>query len=270
MAKKGIVVASFGTSHHDTCQITIEACENRIKECFTGYEVRRAFTSNMIRKKLRERDGVIIESLAESLKRMKAEAFTEVIIQPLHIIPGEEYNEKIVGPALAYEGQFEKISVGRPVLTTIEDYDAAVEALKKQLPKLRKSQAVVLMGHGTEHFANACYSCLQLKLADSLPNIFLGTVEGYPSLADVIKKLRAKGIREVILMPYMVVAGDHAVNDMAGDEEESWKTILEKEGFAVKTYLHGLGENIGYQEIYVDHIQDCLDGNHMTRGEDDR
>ncbi len=257
--KKGILVVSFGTSYADTRKVTIEACENRIAEHFPGYEVRRAFTSSIIRNILKDRDNILVDSPEEALTKMKEEGFTEVIVQPLHIITGEEYTE-VLETVADFEGAFEKLVVGRPILTTIDDYKAAAEALKTQLPQLKKDQAVVLMGHGTPHPANASYSCLQLVISDMMPNVFVGTVEGYPGLDDVTARLKEADIKEVTLVPYMVVAGDHAQNDMAGDEDDSWKTILKKEGFVVKTYLHGLGENPGYQQIYINHVQDCIDG----------
>lgn len=261
VAKKGILVVSFGTSYADTRKVTIEACEKKIAKSFPEYEVRRAFTSNMIIKKLKERDKIEIDNPEEALNKMKEEGFTEVIVQPLHIMPGIEY-EEVLDAVDKFEDSFEKIIVGRPVLYGIKDYKAAVEALKQQLPKkLNKDQAVVIMGHGTSHPANACYSCLQSVIDDEGLNVFVGTVEGYPDLDNVIAKLRKNKIKEVTLMPYMVVAGDHASNDMAGDEEDSWKSILKKEGFIVNVYLHGLGENAGYQDIYVQRVQDCIDGN---------
>jgi len=261
--KKGILVVSFGTSYADIRKVNIEACENNIARNFLDYEIRRAFTSNIIRRILHERDNIIIDSTEEALTKMKEEGFSEVIIQPLHIIPGEEFHEKILKTVLKFEGSFKKLVVGRPILTTIDDYRVAAEALKVQLPELKEDEAVVLMGHGTYHPANACYSCLQLVLMDTISNVFVGTVEGYPGLNDIIPKLKSKGIKEVTLMPYMLVAGDHAQNDMAGEEEDSWKSILKKEGFIVKIYSHGLGENPFYQAIFIKHICDCIIENPM-------
>lgn len=258
--KKGILVVSFGTSYADTRKLTIEACEEKIAATFPDYEVRRAFTSNIIIKKLKERDNISIDTPEEALNKMKEDGFTEVIVQPLHIMPGIEY-EEVLAAVDNFEDSFQKITVGRPILYGIEDYKVAVDALKQQLPELNKDQAVVVMGHGTTHPANACYSCLQNVLADEGLNVFVGTVEGYPDIDNVIAKLKENKIKEVTLMPYMLVAGDHASNDMAGDEEDSWKNILKKEGFIVNIYLHGLGENTAYQDIYVQRVQDCIDGN---------
>ena len=123
------------------------------------------------------------------------------------------------------------------------------------------------MGHGSTHPANASYALFQCILSDNgINNVYVGTVEGYPMLDNIIPKLKEKDIREVTLMPYMLVAGDHAINDMASDEEDSWKSQLENEGFKVNIYLHGLGENKAYQDIYVQHVRDCIDGNPLMIG----
>jgi sirohydrochlorin cobaltochelatase len=257
--KKVILVVSFGTTYQETREATIEACENRIAQSFPGYEIRRAFTSSIVRKVLRERDNVFVDDTGEALLKIKKDDFSEVIVQPLHIIPGEEYHEKILKPVREFKGQFARLAVGKPILFGHEDYMTAIEALKVQMPKLKDDQAVILMGHGSDHPANACYAMLQLILFDTLPNVFVATVEGYPELDDVIAKLKARDIREVTLMPYMLVAGDHAINDMAGDEKDSWKNILEEEGFKVGVYLHGLGENVAYQDIYAEHVRSCIE-----------
>ncbi|PAB56210.1 sirohydrochlorin cobaltochelatase [Anaeromicrobium sediminis] len=255
--KKGILVVSFGTSYENTRKANIEAVENRIKEEFEGNEVRRAFTSKMVIKKLKERDNIIVDTPYEALNRMKKDGFEEVVIQPLHIIPGIEY-EKIVSVVKEYDGQFKRIVLGRPVLYSVNDYKEAVHALKSQLPNMKEDSAVVLMGHGTYHPSNACYACLQSFFNDEKLNVYVGTVEGYPEIDHIIPKLRDKNIKEVTLMPYMLVAGDHAVNDMASNEEDSWKSLLEKDGFVVNTYLHGLGENPDYQNIYVNRVREVM------------
>lgn len=259
--KKGILVVSFGTSFFDTFKACIESTENRIKECFPEYEVRRAFTSYMILNKLKKEHNIHIDRTEEALEKMKQDGFTEVYVQPLHIMPGDEY-DKIINGVNQYKACFDKLVLGRPILYREKDYTIAVEALKTQLPQMDERQAVVLMGHGSTHPANACYVLLQSILNDNgLDNVYVGTVEGYPLLENLICKLKQKNIREVTLMPYMLVAGDHATNDMASDEEDSWKSQLEKEDIKVNIYLHGLGENKAYQDIYVQHLRDCIDGN---------
>ncbi|MTI46572.1 MAG: sirohydrochlorin cobaltochelatase [Firmicutes bacterium] len=254
--KKGILVVSFGTSYENTRKACIESVEKRIEKEFPKSEVRRAFTSNIIINKLKKRDSLIIDTPEQALNKMKNEGFDEVIIQPTHIIPGKEY-EEIVETVKAFKDSFEKVTMGRPLLTMNKDYKIAVDALKHQLPDMKENEAVLLMGHGTYHHANACYSCLQSVINDEELNLFVGTVEGYPELDDIIPKLNKANINEVTLMPFMLVAGDHAVNDLVG-EEDSWKSILEEQGFKVKVHMSGLGENSKYQDIYVNHVYDAM------------
>lgn len=258
LTKKAILAVGFGTTHRAESKATIEAIENMAAERFPEYEVRRAYTSEIVRKILKERDGLLVDNTWEALESLRKDGFQEVILQPLHIICGEEYQEKVLDAAAQYQDAFDKIAVGRPLLTTIGDYRVAIEALKAQLPPRNDQQAVVLMGHGSDHPANASYACLQLMLMDEAPNVFVGTVEGYPAFEDVLPKLKAAGTKKVVLMPFMLVAGEHVHHDLAGDHEASWKTILEKEGYEVQTYLHGLGENPAFREIYLQHIEQAF------------
>ena len=266
--KKAILVVSFGTTYADTRKVTIEAVENKIKATFPDYEVRSAFTSRIIIKKLAERDGIQVDTEKQALEKLKAEGYTEVIVQPLHIEAGDEY-EKVsrVVAHYAHSKGFAKIELGRPVLyytgqeEKADDYTIAIKAIQTQLPKLGKNDAVAMMGHGGPHPSNAAYAALQMKIQDArLSNVFVFTVEGYPTVENVIKKCKEQNIKKVLLMPLMVVAGDHANNDMAGDEEDSFKSQFLAAGFKVDTYLHGLGENTAIQDIYVQHIKDVIEG----------
>ncbi len=257
--KKAILVVSFGTSYADTRKVTIEACENKIKETFSKYAIRRAFTSSIIIKIMQTRDNIHIDTPEEALEKLKQEGFAEVIVQPLHVIPGSEFHD-VVKIVKTYEFDFEKIRLGVPLLAVTSDYMAVAHAVKGQLPELKDNEAVVFMGHGTHHPANAAYAALERVFEDNdLHNVFMGTVEGYPELEHVMKRLQANKIEKVTLMPFMLVAGDHAQNDMAGDDESSWKTMLKKDGYVVETYLHGLGENSAIQDIYMQHIKDVIE-----------
>ncbi len=261
MSKKGILVASFGTSILNAFELCIQSTESRIKQSFPEYEIRRAFTSYMIIKKLKEENKIFIDTVEEALEKMKEDGFTEVYVQPLHIMPGDEY-DKIIRGVNKYANAFSKLVLGRPILYREDDYKVAVDALKHQLVNVDKNKAVMLMGHGSTHPANASYALLQCIINDKgLNNVYVGTVEGYPTLENIIPKMKKDNIEEVTLMPFMLVAGDHAINDMAGEEEDSWKAQLVKEGFKVNIYLHGLGENKAFQDIYVEHIKDCINGN---------
>lgn len=267
--KKAILVVSFGTSYPETLKQSIESVENHIRAAFPEYEVRRAFTSRTVIRILAERDKVQIDNEVQALERLQTDGFQEVYIQPLHIVPGAEY-EKISRLVSQYvhggEKAFAKIRLGRPLLYLMgqdnhpDDYAIAINALATQLPAVAEAaSAVVLMGHGGMHPANAAYGMFQLKLEDAgFTQVYIYTVEGCLSLQRIIAKLKQQQVKKVTLMPFMLVAGDHALNDMAGDEADSAKSQLVAAGFAVDVYLRGLGENTAIQDIYVAHLKSVI------------
>ena len=274
--KKAILAVSFGTTHADTRKLTIDKIEERIGEAFPGYEVRRAFTAYIIINVLKIRDGIYIDTPEEALNKLVEEGYDEVIIQPLHIIPGAEY-EYVMKVVDSYKGSFKKLTCGRPILffkggeeELPDDYEILVEAIETIIPK---EGLTIFMGHGSTHIGNACYSCLQLVLQDKgYKNAYIANVEGYPDLENVIvkikehEKIHRNVIREVTLIPLMLVAGDHAKNDMAGEEEDSFRSVLLKEGFKVNVHLHGLGEISGFQDIYNKHIEDVIESRYEGCG----
>ena len=274
--KKAILVVSFGTTYADTRKVTIEAVEEKIRAAFPEYAVRSAFTSRIIIKKVADRDGIKFDTEKQALDKLKADGFTEVIIQPLHIEAGDEY-EKVRRAAEPYiqSNAFAKLKIGRPILYYMgqeekpDDYLTAIQAVQTQLPKPKSDEAVVWMGHGGVNPSNAAYALLQMKMEDAgLKNNFIFTVEGYPTLKNVVEKLKQNNVKKVTLMPFMVVAGDHANNDMAGDEKDSAKSILLQAGIKADAYLHGLGENAGIQNIYVQHVKDAIENKYQERGKD--
>ena len=265
---QAIVVVSFGTTFEDAREKCIESVENKITEMFPFYEVRRAFTSNIVMKRLAEK-GIMVDNLEQALTKLKNEEYTDVIIQSTHLIPGEEYNTKILEVAAKHKNDFQTIKIGRPVLTysgdnNTNDYKEFVKALKKQLPQNQgKDTQIIFMGHGSNHENGTVYSKLQLELDKQGVKGYVAVVEdgAEPSFDSVLKKLaNNKETKKVLLMPLMLVAGDHANNDMAGEEEDSWKSILTAKGYAVEIYMHGLGENKAFQDIYVEHIKDAIAG----------
>lgn len=265
---QAIVVVSFGTTFDDAREKCIESVENKITEMFPFYEVRRAFTSNIVMKRLAEK-GIMVDNLEQALTKLKNEEYTDVIIQSTHLIPGEEYNTKILEVAAKHKNDFQTIKIGRPVLTysgdnNTNDYKEFVKALKKQLPQNQgKDTQIIFMGHGSNHENGTVYSKLQLELDKQGVKGYVAVVEdgAEPSFDSVLKKLAAnKETKKVLLMPLMLVAGDHANNDMAGEEEDSWKSIVTAKGYAVEIYMHGLGENKAFQDIYVEHIKDAIAG----------
>lgn len=269
-AKKAIVVTSFGTTFDDARAANIESVEKTIKANFPDYDVRRAFTSKIVMKRLADR-GIVVNDLEQTLTNLKKEGYREVVVQATYLTPGEEFDNKVMALVNKHlqAKSFDKLGVGRPLLThqggngKTDDFMVMANALKQQMPILQMpDKAVVFMGHGSPNRHNPAYGLLQERLTEAGVNAVVGVVEevDHPNFEDALKLLEEKGYKKVVLMPLMLVAGDHANNDMAGDEDNSWKNLLKKAGFQVDTYLHGLGENTAVQEIYVQHVRDAILG----------
>ena len=268
--KKAILVVSFGTSYLDTLEKTIEKAEKQIRDKFSEYDIYRAFTSHMIIKKLKEKYEIFVDTPEEILEKLYEAGYEEIIMQPLHMIPGEEfiYINKI---SEVFKEKFEVLKVGRPIFyyqgieELPQDYSLFIEATKELY---EENNAVVLMGHGTAHPANSVYGCLQAVFEDEgYENVFVTTVEGYPNFENVIRRVKRKNISEVTIAPLMVVAGDHARNDMASDDEDSLKSMLEAEGIKVNVHLKGLGENEKFNELYINRIDDLINNRYVGAGQ---
>lgn len=255
--KKAILVVSFGTSYEETRKKTIEQIEKDMAEAFPEYAVYRAWTSGMIRAKLLKRDNLRIYNVREAMEAMAADGIEEVIVQPTHVINGIE-NDQMKADVAAYADRFAHISIGTPVLTTAEDSKCVIAAVAKELHP-SEEEALILMGHGTEHYADAIYAALDYQFKDfGHPNIFVGTVEGYPTLDSAKRLVEKAGYKKIVLAPFMIVAGDHANNDLAGDEEDSWKSILEADGFSVRCVLKGLGEYADIRKLLLSHAAEAM------------
>jgi len=257
--KKGILLVAFGSSLPEA-QVSFENIDKRVKIQFPDIPVQWAYTSHIIRKKL-AKQGKHLDSVSMALSKMMDQGFTHVAVQSLHTIRGEEFND-LVHIANAFQGMpggIQKIMVGSPLLSSPADMDNVVAAILKNIPSNRKkTDAVVLMGHGTPHPSNAFYSALMFNLQRKDPNVFVGTVEGSPQIDDIMVMLREKKIKNIILMPFMSVAGDHARNDMAGDEQDSWKSILEKAGFTCDIVMKGTAEYDNMIDIWMGHLESVL------------
>ncbi|MDL2321410.1 sirohydrochlorin cobaltochelatase [Desulfosarcina sp. OttesenSCG-928-B08] len=257
--KTGILLVAFGSSEA-SAQVSFATIDKKVKAAFPNIPVRWAYTSHIIREKL-AKEGKVLDSPATALARMQDEKFTHVAVQSLHTIGGEEYHD--LGQTVAAfrsMGGFQKIMLGYPLLSTQADFQRVSAAIFQVIPKTRKSSdAVVFMGHGTAHPANAFYAALMFQLQTKDSNIFVGTVEGYPEIDEIRDMLVAKKIKKAYLMPFMSVAGDHAKNDMAGDEVDSWKSVLEKAGITCEAILKGTAEYDVFVDIWVDHLKVCLD-----------
>lgn len=259
--RQAILVVSFGTSYNDSRDITIGAIEEDIAAAFPEYEVRRAFTSQIIIDKLKERDGLEIDNVEEALDRAAADGVNVLVVQPTHLMDGYEYND-LVDALKEYEDQFDKIAIGAPLLTSDADFEAVARAIAGETASYDDGEtAICFMGHGTEAASNQVYPAMQDELTSlGYDNYFVGTVEAEPSLEDVMAAVGAEGkYRKVVLEPLMVVAGDHANNDMAGDEEDSWKVQFADAGYDVTCVIQGLGQNAAVREIYVAHTQAAID-----------
>ncbi|MBQ7221646.1 MAG: sirohydrochlorin cobaltochelatase [Synergistaceae bacterium] len=268
-AKSAILVVSFGTSVPEARQ-AIDNLVNTARKAFPDSEVRLAFTSNIIRRKIARESGDIIPNPVQALAQLNDEGFTDVIVMPTHIIPGEEFDE-IAGVVEAFGGfegkyGFKFLALGTPFLYGADDCDGMADVLiarfKAQLED--KETAIILMGHGTpEHFANALYSQLQLALdTKAYGRFFLGTVEAAPKIEDVIARLkRHPEVKKLILSPLMIVAGDHAHNDLAGeDDPESWLNVLKAAGYEnISTYLVGLGQDENIARKFESKIREIMD-----------
>ena len=257
---QAILVVSFGTSYNDSRDITIGAAEKAIEEAFPEYDVRRAFTSQIIIDKLKERDGIEIDNVTEALDRAVEDGVKTLIVQPTHLMDGYEYND-VVDEVAAYADQFEQVVIGEPLLTSDEDFENVVKAIKEATAEYDDGEtAICFMGHGTEADSNEVYEKLQETVAaEGYENYYIGTVEASPSLEDVLELVNAGDYKKVVLEPLMVVAGDHANNDMAGEEEGSWKTEFEAAGYEVECLMKGLGELEEIQQMYVAHTQAAID-----------
>lgn len=254
-AKKAILAVSFGTSHNDTREVTIDAIEQDIRDAFPDYALYRAWTSKMIIRKLKTRDNVHVHNVKEAMEQMRADGITDVLIQPTHVINGIE-NDLMKEDALSYRDDFHSISFGDPLLTSEQDNLDVIRAITEEFSDLKQDEALVLMGHGTTHYANAIYAALDYTFKDKgYRNIFLGTVEAYPSMESLMRMIREYNPRKVILAPFMIVAGDHAKNDMAGDDPDSWYSQFKAAGFETETRIIGLGQYPGIRRIFVKHLK---------------
>ena len=244
---RGILVTSFGTSHIDTRKKTIEAIENMVKEKYGAENVERAFTSGIIRKIIKKKEGVHVYDQKAGLEAMKRKGYDEIITMSTHILDGIEYSK--------LSDRYGKIT--KPLLYRQKDYDRIVE--NKEFNDLSGNDALIFMGHGSESSADRSYDILQEKYKNSgKDNILIATVEGKVTIEDIIEKLKERGYRKILLKPFMIVAGDHAKNDMASNEDGSWKSLLERSGYEVQVQLTGMGEYRFIQDMFMEKLEEVL------------
>lgn len=255
-----LLVVSFGTSFNDSRYKTIGAIEKNLQAAFPDYSVRRGFTSQIIIDHINKRDKVAIDNVKEALDRAVANGVKNLVVQPTHLMNGLEYTD-LKNELATYADSFEKLALGEPLLTNDEDFQEVMNAIVEATSEYDDGEtAICFMGHGTEADSNAVYAKMQDFLtAGGHKNYFIGTVEAEPSLETVLAAVKAGNYKKVVLQPLMIVAGDHANNDMASDEEDSWKTAFQNAGFEVTPVLKGLGELSAIQELFAEHARAAME-----------
>ena len=276
-----ILVVSFGTSFNNSRVADIKGIEDALQAAYPDWSVRRAFTAQIIINHVQARDGEMIDNVNQALDRAVANGVKNLIVQPTHLMHGAEYDE-LIGELDNYKDQFESVQVAEPLLGEVGADATVINADKKAVAEILTAEAVktagydsldaakedgtafVFMGHGTSHAAKVSYSQMQTQMQDlGYDNVFIGTVEGEPeetACEAVIDAVAEAGYTKVVLRPLMIVAGDHANNDMAGEDEDSWLSMFKASGKfdSVDTQIAGLGEIEGIQQIYVEHTADVM------------
>ena len=277
-----LLVVSFGTSFNDSRAEDVKGIEDALAEAYPDWSVRRAFTAQIIINHVQARDDEVIDNMQQALDRAVANGVKNLVVQPTHLMHGAEYDE-LTEAVENYKDKFESVKIAEPLLGEVgadetainEDKAAVAEAITAEAVKTagfdsldaakEEGTAFVFMGHGTSHTAKISYSQMQTQMEQlGYENVFIGTVEGEPedtACEAVIEKLKNAGYKKVILRPLMVVAGDHANNDMAGDDDDSWKSQFEASGVfdSIDTQIAGLGEIDAIQQLYVAHTQAAID-----------
>lgn len=260
--QEALLLVAFGTSHQDAT-VSYKALEKDMLAHYAPDRLKWSYTSEIIRRKL-AKSGVAVPSIEENLDRIAREGVRTLRIQSLHIAPGEEFSgmeRRIVSFLARHPDSFDHVFIGRPLLESEQDRDEAITAFLGHFPAERqKDEAILLMGHGQqEGRCDMVLSDFARELNDRDGLAFFATVEGTREFAPILHQLKKSGVKTVWLAPFMLVAGDHAKNDLCGDEEDSWASLLRKEGFTVKTHLKGLGENPGIRAVFSRHARTTED-----------
>ncbi len=277
-----LLVVSFGTSYNDSRAEDIKGIEDALQEAYPDWAVRRAFTAQIIINHVQARDGEVIDNMQQALDRAVENGVKNLVVQPTHLMHGAEYDE-MTEALEEYQDKFESVAIAEPMLGDVGDDATVINADKEAVAKAVTDAAVadagfdsmeaaaedgtafVFLGHGTSHTAKVSYSQMQTQMEElGFANAFIGTVEGEPedtACEAVIEKVKEAGYKNVILRPLMVVAGDHANNDMAGSEEDSWKSMMEASGAfeSVDTQIAGLGRIDAVKDLYVEHTKAAID-----------
>ena len=277
-----LLVVSFGTSFNDSRAEDIKGIEDKLQEAYPDWSVRRAFTAQIIINHVEARDNEVIDNMQQALDRAVANGVKNLVVQPTHLMHGAEYDE-MTEAIDGYKDKFESVAIAEPMLGEVgddatvinDDKKAVAQAITDEACKIagydsmeaaaEDGTAFVFMGHGTSHTANVTYDQMQTQMDDlGFTNAFIGTVEGEPEDTEcqaVIAKVKDAGFKKVVLRPLMVVAGDHANNDMAGDDEDSWKSQFDASGAfdSIDCQIEGLGRIEAVEDLYVEHTKAAID-----------
>ncbi len=257
-AKPAIVLAAFGTS--TAAFDTYQYFEAQVKKRFPDHEIRWAFTSRKVRHKVAQEKGQTLQDLPTTLRELKAAGYTRVAVQSLHLVPGEEWEKKIVQESGKIPGL--QVALGKPLLSSKQDQERVLQAVARTFPQDLKTTAVVLMAHGSPApEGTETYQSFARLLRSRFPheNVFLGTVGGKPSRQEAMDAVKKANVATVVLMPFMFVAGEHVAKDMLGDDPESWKSeLLRQKAYRLEGVKKGLGYQEGIANIYLDHLAQAL------------
>lgn len=256
---KAVVVVSFGSTFDDTRTKDIGGIEEAIAKAFPNRDFKRAFTSYIIMERLEKNKGIKVNDLPTTLKELKKAGYKDILVQPTHLLHGEEYEHKVLTTVDKFKGDFDRIIVSDPLMVDKNDFAIAASAVATQFPTLGKGDGIVLMGHGSPRDNNKSFGNTYKMLQETFDKmglpVVVGTVEEVdsPNVDEVMEQIKARDYKTVHMFPLMIVAGDHASNDMYGDEEDSWKTMIEAMGIKTVGHLEGIGRNAAVQAIYVQH-----------------
>lgn len=256
--QKAILLVSFGTSYAESRRKTIDKILEEVTQNYPDCNIYQAWSSKMIIHSLLKRDGIRIPTIEEAVTQILSDGITELVVQPTHLINGLE-NDIMKETVLSMISSHLTVHFGNPLLTSTLDNEQVLHAVMKEFSHISKDDVIVFMGHGTTHYANSVYAALDYMLKDlGYSHAFMGTVEAYPDLDILIRQVSRIHPRRVHLVPFMLVAGDHANNDMAGDTQDSWKSRFEAAGYEVICHIKGLGEYEGIRHIYLEHLKSAV------------
>ncbi len=260
MGEKGILIASFGTTYKDTRKKNIDKIAEQVKGAMPDYQVYQAFSSNQVRKVLSEKYNIQVPDIKQALVRMKEDGMADVTVLSTHVIDGIE-NNLVKEAADTCASMFSKITVSEPLLSSEEDYRSVAKALWDELKKAAQKDPVVLMGHGTTHLSDSSYTRLENEIRKySGCRIYMATVEGSIRIDTIIRRMKTESESRgrVLVTPFMLVAGDHANHDMAGNRKDSFVSKLSSEGYFPECIVRGIGEYAAIRDIYMNHLKTSL------------